>query len=162
MNATTVHEINWNCDEDYLERERQRVRKNVFKLKHKLGFKSSDALIEWWIKQIKLQNYACGYCKTPIRLIQALIKAKVLNGRPTRGNGIRGERLELERIDSKTNEYSRQNCVLVCYYCNNDKSNVYSSAEYVEFLAPAKKKHFLHLFEKHLASKRGANKSKLT
>lgn len=139
----------WLCDEDYLKRESQRVRKNVFKkLKHKLGFSDSKALAEWWINQLKLQNFACQYCKTPIRLIQKLIESNALRGRRTRGEGIRGPFLELERVDTESNAYSQSNCVLICYYCNNDKSHVYTSTEYIRFLAPAKNRHFLHLLEK--------------
>lgn len=136
-------------DDSYLERELQRVRQNVFKTsKHLKGFDSRDTLAQWWLDQLKKQQGCCNYCQTPIRMIEKLIDAGVLEGRRTKGEGKRGPYLELERVDHKTGEYSPNNCVLICYYCNNDKSSVYPKAEYVQFFAPAKNRHFLFLFEK--------------
>ena len=136
-------------DDPYLERELQRVRQNVFKApKHKKGFDSRDALAQWWLIQLKKQQGCCNYCQTPIRMIEKLIDQGVLQGRRTKGEGKRGPFLELERVDHKTGEYSPDNCVLICYYCNNDKSSVYPKDEYVEYLAPAKHRHFLVLMKK--------------
>ena len=47
----------------------------------------------------------------------------------------RGKNLEVERKDSVSNEYNADNCVLACYFCNNDKSNVFNEAEYREYLS---------------------------
>lgn len=128
--------------------EMNRVRKAVYKSKkHSLGFISSNSLAEWWISQLKAQEGCCSYCNTPIELIRKLITNKLLSGRKVKGEGIRGPYLELERMVPEAG-YSPTNCVLICYYCNNDKSNVYSYEEYKEFLAPAKKKHFMYLYQK--------------
>lgn len=60
----------------------------------------------------------------------------------------RGKNLELERLDSKSNSYSPENCVLVCYFCNNDKSDVVSSDDYIQFFAESKKLFMQHLLNK--------------
>jgi 5-methylcytosine-specific restriction endonuclease McrA len=130
------------------ENEMKRVRKAVYKSKkHSVGFFSSKSLAEWWINQLKTQDGCCFYCNTPIELIRTLITNKLLSGRKVKGEGIRGLYLELEKMKPKAG-YNPTNCVLICYYCNNDKSNVYSYEEYKEFLAPAKKKHFMYLSKK--------------
>jgi len=46
----------------------------------------------------------------------------------------RGNHLELERRDAKNNYYSPENCVLACYFCNNDKSDIFDENEYLEYL----------------------------
>ncbi|MBL7670761.1 MAG: hypothetical protein JNM39_09760 [Bdellovibrionaceae bacterium] len=149
MESTKFLQNKWACNSEYLEHERKRVKTNVFKKqKHAFGFENSEKLASWWLEQMKIQNDSCMYCKTPIRLVEALIKAKHLLGRRTRGLGIRGPYLELERMDNSINRYSPQNCVLICYYCNNDKSHVYPVQEYIDFLAAAKYKHFLYLADK--------------
>ena len=131
-----------------LDDEIIRICKNVYKPnKHCKGFGSKNELALWWIDQLKIQNDCCDYCKTPIKLICELIDSKLLSGRKVKGDGVRGRQLELERIDSFA-DYSKSNCVLICYYCNNDKSNVYSAADYKTYLAPAKNKHFLFLQKK--------------
>jgi hypothetical protein len=125
--------------------EMKRVRKSVYKSdKHRLGFQNSANLSDWWVNQMKTQQACCDYCKTPIKLIRILIENNLLAGRPVKRLGVRGPNLELERMDHKIG-YTPLNCVLICYYCNNDKSNVYSRAEYMEFLAPAKHQHFMAL-----------------
>ena len=44
----------------------------------------------------------------------------------------RGVWLEVDRLEAKEN-YSEKNCVLSCYFCNNDKSDVFNGAQYHEF-----------------------------
>lgn len=112
--------------------------------KHRFGFQNSDNLANWWPDKLKSQQGCCDYCKTPIKLIRDLIDNNLLAGRPVKGKGVRGPCLELERMDHNAG-YAPSNCVLICYYCNNDKSNVYSRTEYIEFLAPAKNSHFMAL-----------------
>lgn len=53
-------------------------------------------------------------------------------GQPGRGQG-RGIWLEVDRLHPKEN-YSRSNCVLCCYFCNNDKSDVFDGVEYKKFM----------------------------
>lgn len=44
----------------------------------------------------------------------------------------RGVWLEVDRLEPK-GQYSRENAVLCCYFCNNDKSDVFSGQEYLKF-----------------------------
>ncbi len=140
--------LEFNIDSEYLDRESLRVKKNVYKKdKHSAGFKNSHELSEWWKKTITLQKGCCSYCETPIRLIEKCIAEKLVSGRKTRGEGIRGPYMEIEKINHMLG-YNPENCVLICYYCNNDKSNVFTKDDYVEFHAPAKKAFFKHLQNK--------------
>lgn len=143
-----VSSSKFEIDELSQQIEMKRVRKSVYKRdKHLIGFQSSDNLANWWMERLKAQRGCCDYCQTPISLIKELIAANLLSGRSVKGVGLRGPCLELERMDSKGG-YTPSNCVLICYYCNNDKSNVYSRKEYIEYLAPSKHKHFVALSTK--------------
>ncbi len=136
-------------DEAYLADERKRVIKLFSRSKHGLagGFIDASALADWWINQLNRQDGRCAYCETQIRAIEKLIAADHLPFRAVRGEGRRGPRLELERLDAK-GPYSSQNCALACYYCNNDKSYIYSAEDYKTFFAPAKRAHFESLLKK--------------
>ena len=101
-----------------LEKEKLRVSK-LYGSKHKPGFKSKDALVEWYVIKILQQNFKCYYCGTTIFDIIKLIKAKKMKTRKT-GYGIRGPVLEIDKMVNEKG-YSPDNCVLSCYYCNNDK-----------------------------------------
>jgi hypothetical protein len=54
-----------------------------------------------------------------------------LDGKTSQGRG-RGMWLEVDRKDPK-GKYSSGNAVLCCYFCNNDKSDVFYGDEYIEF-----------------------------
>lgn len=130
-------------DDAYRVEERKRVLKLFSRNKHgkSEGFMSATALADWWIGKLDSQNGCCVYCATHIVLIEQLIEEGWLKSRAVRGTGKRGPRLELERIDA-SGAYRPSNCALVCYYCNNDKSYIYSAEDYKKYLAPAKKMHF--------------------
>ena len=49
------------------------------------------------------------------------------------GYGERGPVLEIDKGDNEKG-YTKDNCVLACYYCNNDKSYIFGYDDY--------KKHF--------------------
>lgn len=127
--------------------ETTRIHDNVYKKdKHFEGFLKRQNLAEWWKSEFNRLKGCCAYCETPIHLIRELIAKDLIGKRKVR-NGYRGPSLELEKKDPRLG-YSPQNCTLICYYCNNDKSNVYKYEEYIKFHAPAKKQHFLFLWEK--------------
>lgn len=71
-----------------------------------------------------------------------------MKARNTRGEGSRGKNLELERRNAEES-YNAENCALVCYYCNNDKSYIYSHVEYKKHFGPARKEHFQSLAKEH-------------
>jgi hypothetical protein len=129
---------------DLLE-ERERVKKLYSRTKH-TGFPNAQAFSDWWMSKLTEQNGCCIYCETPIGLIRKLIEGQLLNKRKV-GYGFRGPYLELERKEAR-GIYDANNCALSCYYCNNDKSYIYSEDEYKEFFAPAKRRHFSHLAQR--------------
>ena len=104
-----------------------------------------DQFIKWITEQIQIQNGRCHYCETSQDDINRLIKAEILTSKRFK---TRGKNLELERLDSKGNSYSPENCVLVCYFCNNDKSDVVSSNDYIQFFAESKELFMQHLLNK--------------
>jgi hypothetical protein len=128
--------------ESYQSHERSRVRKLYSRKKH-VGFASHAELADWWIMKIEEQKGCCAYCLTSIGLINKLINAGLLKTRNANG-GQRGPCLELERKNA-SGRYTRENCALICYYCNNDKSYIYSEDEYRKFFAPARASHFKYL-----------------
>jgi len=133
-------------NEHYRARERLRVKTLYSRTKHGTlgGFSSSTELVDWWIKKFEEQDGCCAYCETSIGLINELINAGLLRTRKVNSNGKRGPCLELERKNPNAG-YSPENCTLICYYCNNDKSYVYSEDEYRKFFAPARARHFEYL-----------------
>jgi hypothetical protein len=132
--------------DNFRARERIRVKTLYSRKKHGLlgGFSSATELVDWWMNKIDEQNGCCAYCETSIGLISELIDAGLLKTRKVNTDGKRGPCLELERKNANGG-YSPENCALICYYCNNDKSYVYSEDEYRQFFAPARARHFKHL-----------------
>jgi len=84
----------------------------------------------WYLNQYEKQEGCCYYCKTDEKVIAELFEKKYQFAK--RQN--RGRHLEVERRDAKHNEYSSENCVLACYFCNNDKSDIFTEEEYFEYL----------------------------
>jgi len=110
--------------------------KRIRQLYHnKKGLKNFDflnfnAFYRWYLAQLKEQQGYCYYCKTDEGLIAEFIdKKKEFIKRPNRG-----KHLEVERRDAKSNIYNAENCVLACYFCNNDKSDILNEEEYFEYL----------------------------
>ena len=124
---------------DYAAQEYARS-KNLFASKHKEGFQNVNNFSEWYKNQLKAQDFCCYYCSTSIFDIQKLITDQKLKTRKT-GYGTRGRNLE---IDKKVNDrgYTTDNCVLACYYCNNDKSYIFDDEFYKMHFGPARKAYF--------------------
>ena len=125
-----------------------KVRANYNKTKHAPGFEDANTIALWYIDQFRTQEGTCCYCKSHIADIKLLIEKGLIKARQVRGTGLRGPRFEIERLDSVTNLYEPANCMLACYYCNNDKSNVYEAEDYKKHLAPAKKHYIDYLIQK--------------
>ena len=100
-------------------------------------FDDREDFVNWW----QMQAAQCAYCETPISIIKNLIEHKRLHARKVSGQGLRGLVLELDRKDPG-GPYSKQNCALACYYCNNDKSYIYSAEAYLKYFGQNRKKHF--------------------
>jgi hypothetical protein len=96
-------------------------------------FLSFDDFNNWYNEQKKV----CEYCGLKEEESQIIVTTKLesnrfpKNGKPGRGTA-RGMHLEVDRINPK-GKYSRENCTLCCYFCNNDKSDVFNGAQYKEF-----------------------------
>ncbi|TCC92414.1 hypothetical protein EZ428_11890 [Pedobacter frigiditerrae] len=114
----------------FLEQEKERVLK-LYTVNHKPGFSTKQELSDWYLSQIQKQNYNCYYCETSIFDIRSLIEVNVLKARKIR-YGFRGLVLEIDKKENSLG-YQKENCVLACYYCNNDKSYTMDSNLYKKY-----------------------------
>ena len=80
----------------------------------------------------------CHFCELKEEECQEIVVTGILksnrfpkNGKLGRGKS-RGMWLEIDRLKPKDN-YSLNNCVLCCYFCNNDKSDIFHGNDYREF-----------------------------
>jgi hypothetical protein len=115
----------------------------LFSSRHKPGFNDKIAFADWFIAQLEIQNFSCHYCETAIADIQSLIERGLLKTRKT-GYGWRGPVLEVDKRSHHLG-YSPGNCVLACYYCNNDKSYTLDSEAYKQFFGPNRNAFFKYL-----------------
>jgi len=119
--------------------------------------------LTWYAENLKL---GCFYCGLKIETQIQLIKSGKINSNRFFNNkyetksgeekyGTRGKSLEIDRKDPK-GPYSVDNCVLFCYFCNNDKSDVFSADQYIIFIGGDSKnksnnpryKYFMTLLDK--------------
>ena len=126
----------------YYEEQRKRAEKLYNGKKHS-NFTDRKKFANWYVEQLKEYKCKCYYCETSIHDIKRLIDAKVLKTRAVRGNGSRGSVLEID----KNNIYSKDTCVLACYYCNNDKSYTLDKEDYKKYFGENRKKYFKKLLE---------------
>ena len=110
---------------DFLRRKR--ALKNKF-----LGFEDYKC---WYHSQEK----KCAYCEISEVDCQKIVVSGLLkssrfpqNGKTYRGKA-RGMWLEVDRINPCDKFYHKENCVLACYFCNNDKSDIFSFDQYKNF-----------------------------
>lgn len=124
---------------DFIAEQERRVVKYYSTNKLKLsGFEGRQDFIDWYLHEIYFLENKCHYCTTSILDIRKLLNAGLITGRKVRGEGFRGPNLEIDKMDP-TGVYERRNCVLSCYYCNNDKSNTFDYETYLDLIGPAKK-----------------------
>ena len=109
---------------EFIREQESRVIKYYSTNKLKLsGFEGRQDFIDWYLHEIYIFENKCHYCKTSILDIRKLLNAGLIAGRKVRGGGLRGPNLEIDRMDPN-GIYEWRNCVLSCYYCNNDKSKI--------------------------------------
>lgn len=98
------------------------------------AFTSFEDFLTWYYKENKVCHY-CGLTEIQSQeiVIKGLLKSNRFpqNGVTGRGKA-RGMWLEVDRIKPK-DPYSEHNCVLACYFCNNDKSDVFDGEDYKLF-----------------------------
>ncbi len=98
------------------------------------GFESFDDFFNWY----NSQELICHYCGLKEVESQELSIRGILTSNRFPKNGIIGQGksravwLEVDRINPN-GSYSRRNSVLCCFFCNNDKSDVFSGEMYSQF-----------------------------
>jgi hypothetical protein len=142
--------------QNFVASEKVRVQK-IFGKKHhpnetQQGFIDRHTFANWYIQTLTEQEYKCYYCSTSISVIRDLIETQKLKSRRVKGEAVRGKVLE---IDKKINDkgYSADNCVLACYYCNNDKSSIFDSDDYKKSFGLNRNSYFLSLSDKKTDTK---------
>lgn len=102
--------------------------------KEAMGFASPSEFVEWYRKQEKV----CHYCGLEEEESQEIVHKGLLtsNRFPLAGRLKQGVNraywLEIDRKEPK-GKYDENNAVLSCYFCNNDKSDVFSAEQYFQF-----------------------------
>jgi hypothetical protein len=101
---------------------------------NKNGFLGFEEFKLWY----HLQKKICVYCEITEQSCQEIVVRGLLksNRFPIKGKLQRGKArgmwLEVDRKDP-SKKYSKSNCVLAFYFCNNDKSDVFTFDQYLEF-----------------------------
>jgi hypothetical protein len=120
----------------YVEKPKEKLKSNFNERKRKNlnGFADFEDFNNWFVSQNK-KCYYCGIKENEVQqiVVQGLLTSNrfPLNGKIIQGRS-RGMWLEVDRIHPKE-KYSRDNAVLCCYFCNNDKSDVFHGIEYQKF-----------------------------
>lgn len=121
----------WN----YEPKTKERLTSWYYGKKQKSDFLGFESFYFWYEQQDK----KCVYCGLTERESYDLVRRNKLtskrfpeNGVLERGRG-RGLWLEVDRKDPHGN-YSSDNCALCCYFCNNDKSDIFNEKQYRTFI----------------------------
>ena len=130
----------YTIDQDlFLIEEKERIKKYYNANKSKLiGFEDRQSFINWYMHELYINENKCHYCETSIFVIRELLNNNIIQYRRVGKSGTRGANFEIDRMNP-FDGYSRENCVLSCYYCNNDKSNTFNYEIYRNIVAPCKK-----------------------
>jgi hypothetical protein len=127
---------NLNHDYSYVEKPKQKLKTNYNERNRKglNGFSDFEDFYDWFVNQDK----KCYYCDIQEHEVQQIVVQGLLtsnrfplNVTIMQGRS-RGMWLEVDRIYPRE-KYSRENAVLCCYFCNNDKSDVFHGVEYKKF-----------------------------
>jgi len=88
----------------------------------------------YWYKKNELNG--CFYCGLTEKEQIKILKLESIDSKRFyyNLNGTRGRYLEVDRKIPENRDYSSENCVLSCYFCNNDKSDVFDEKQYKEFI----------------------------
>ena len=107
----------------------------LYSKKIEIDFKDFQSFKKWYEGKEKICFY-CGLNEEDSQKIihNGLLKSKrfPLDGKIRKGVN-RGYWLEIDRKNPIGN-YSTENCELSCYFCNNDKSDVFGAEQYKEFI----------------------------
>lgn len=104
------------------------VAKRRWKDKYIDGWQTKENFINWFMKKYAEQGGKCYYCGLEGNVLsnyrQELKKINMLKYKGFR-KGRRGKSFEIDKKEPQGN-YNPLNCVLVCYPCNNAKSDVFT------------------------------------
>ena len=112
-------------------------------------FETYEQFKNWYYNQDK----KCSYCDIKEDEIRFIVLNGLLKSKRFPENGVlkqgkaRGFYLEVDRKNSNLN-YSTENCVLACYFCNNDKSDVFDFDSYNKFFLN-RRNYLLDLIDKY-------------
>lgn len=118
--------------------------KAKFTKEREKGFETVIEFYNWY----KKQPQTCDYCNISQDELNELFtkdknKKLPLNDAIKRSSGT----LEIERKDSNSNEYNKENSILACPLCNNAKSNLIDEENWRELFVPAMQKYYKKLLE---------------
>jgi len=99
----------------------------------RIGFGDFVTFYNWYIEQAQ----ECHYCHITVDTICYLYDNNIIHERLNRGRS-----LEIDKLDP-TGEYDPENCVLACYFCNNDKSQIFTAEQYQLFANPTARREYL-------------------
>ena len=93
-----------------------------------------EEFIDWYNTKVHSGCYYCGITEKDCReLVLKLPSSRFPKSPKLQPGKSRGYYLEVDRKEPK-GDYSTDNCVLSCYFCNNDKSDVFNHDQYMELL----------------------------
>ncbi len=121
---------------EFKEKTEKQLRSNYNKrqLDNLNNFENFNEFLVWY-NEIEKKCHYCGVLEVEVQkiVVLGLLSSKrfPLNGLTARGRA-RGMWLEVDRCNPNRN-YSKDNCVLACYFCNNDKSDVFDGKDYIDF-----------------------------
>jgi hypothetical protein len=129
---------------DYIERTERDLRryfsnKKSFCKKNNIDVLfDSKSFVQWYFSIDK----KCNYCNLKEIEQFTIINNGLLKSKRffVEKNGNRGKYLEVDRKDPN-GPYSIKNCVLSCYFCNNDKSDVFDESQYGDLNGNNKSNH---------------------
>lgn len=107
----------------------QKIASNKYSsIKSRVKKKPGYNLEDYWSRQDFITWHTsiekkCCYCGSTDIEIEKFYKKTI-----SKRKGTRGKTLEIERINDTP--YTRENCKLSCYWCNNAKSDVFTYAEF--------------------------------
>ena len=73
-----------------------------------------------------MENKECHYCGITLDGIESLVEKRKLYKK-----SLRGWSLEIDRLNSNL-EYTPDNCVMSCYWCNNAKTDEFTEEEFLK------------------------------
>lgn len=105
----------------------------------------ADKGVDYFVNWFMTLERKCCYCGIEeYKLRELFVSKRLSTKRP------RGQSLELERFDSKQNQYTESNCALACYFCNNHKSDIITRSEHQDYFSESISKYINDLYQEQV------------